>query len=151
MKMPGTLPEIGFPNPVRAAKSGLWLMTLSLATGCAAAADSPLPTPGGIQNGDAAIAAVKARFPEVAAIRRTAPGAIGASTNIVMLDRADGWDWIFWQGWGDCPSGCIKNRYFYFSAKKDGQVEKRGEYARVYDKQANAFTVSGSSMWGVPK
>ncbi len=129
----------------------LKLIFLSLATACAAADVAPLPTPNRIENADAAIAAVKARFPEVAAINRTPRDMIGASTNITVLDRPDGWDLVFWQGWGDCPSGCINNRYYYFATKKDGTIAKSGEYARVYDEQTNAFAVTGTPMWGVPQ
>lgn len=112
---------------------------------------SPTATPTPLSGAEAAIAAVKARFPEVAHIKPTPPGTIGASTNItVILPRVDAWYLVFWEGWGDCPSGCINNRYHYFIVK-DGQATKVGEYARIYNAATNSFDTTGAPMWGVPK
>lgn len=118
---------------------------------------TPIPTPSStptstfIANSDAAIALVQARFSEVSKIQKTSSRAIGASSDIQVFERPDGWDMAFWQGAGDCPSGCINNHYYYFSVKKDGTVTKVGEYARNYDASANSFETSGVSMWGYPK
>lgn len=109
------------------------------------------PTPLPVQNADAAIAAVKAQFPEVAKIQKKRADIIGATTDITTFQRADGWDLVFWEGWGDCPAGCINNRYHYFSVKKDGRVSKEGEYARLFNAEENSFDISGAAMWGVPK
>jgi|GEM_PF-829900 len=103
-----------------------------------------------IANADAAIAFVKSKFGEVAKIQRTAAGLIGASSNIWVFERTDGWDLAFWEGWGDCPSGCINNRYHYFTVKKDGRATKVGEYARIYNADKNSFDTAGAPMWGVP-
>jgi hypothetical protein len=100
---------------------------------------------------DSAIAAVKARFPEVAKIQKVKAGVIGGSTNIIPFERSDGWDLAFWQGSGDCPSGCINNHYYYFSVKKDGRVTKVGEYTRIFNDDDNSFDTTGAPMWGVPK
>ncbi len=126
---------------------------VSLLTACAApenpVTSSPAASP--IASADSAIAAVKAQFPAVAKIEKTAKGTIGASTNITALDRADGWDLVFWEGWGDCPAGCINNRYSYFSVKRDGSVAQVGEYARVFNADQNSFDSTGAPMWSVPK
>ena len=108
------------------------------------------PTPP-ISNADRAIAAIKSKFSEVAKIQKKATGTIGASTGSTTIERADGWDLVFWQGSGDCPSGCIDNHYYYFSAKIDGSVTMVGEYVRVFDSDKNAYDTTGAPMWGVPK
>lgn len=108
------------------------------------------PTPGN-NSTESAIALVKQKFPEVANIKVSPPGMIGASTNITVVNlRQDAIYLVFWQGWGDCPAGCINNRYHYFIVK-DGIATKAGEYTRVYNESKNDFDVSGSPMWGVPK
>lgn len=116
---------------------------------------TPTPTPSStsasIANANAAIALVKARFSEVSKIQKTGGGIIGASSDIQVLERADGWDLAFWEGSGDCPSGCINNHYYYFSVKKDGTITKIGEYARNYNASTNSFDTSGAPMWGYPK
>ncbi len=104
-----------------------------------------------IANSDAAVKTVQARYTELSKIKPAGAGTIGASTDIKVFERADGWDIAFWEGSGDCPSGCINNRYTYFSVKKDGRVDKAGEYVRLYNSTTNSFDVSGSPMWGVPK
>jgi hypothetical protein len=108
-------------------------------------------TPAGITSADAAIAAVQARFPEMAKIKKAAPGTIGATTDIKVFDRGEGWEIAFVEGWGDCPAGCINNRYYYFSVRRDGRITKVGEYARIYNESTNSFTTSGVPMWGVPR
>ena len=104
-----------------------------------------------IPNADAAIAAVKSRYPEMSKIKPAGAGMIGASTDIKVLERADGWDLAFWEGWGDCPAGCINNRYSYFAVKKDGRLQKAGEYLRTYNSASNSFETTGAPMWSVPK
>ncbi len=117
----------------------------------AQASPAATPTSAGITSADAAIAAVQARFPEMAKIKKAAPMSIGATTDIKVFDRGEGWEIAFVEGWGDCPSGCINNRYYYFSVRKDGRITKVGEYARIYNESANSFTTSGIPMWGVPR
>lgn len=110
---------------------------------------TPAVTP--LANAESAITTIKAMYPEVDKIQKSDAGVIGASTNITTIERADGWDFVFWEGSGDCPSGCIDNTYYYFSAKKDGSVAKVGEYTRTYNADKNAFDTTGTPMWGVPK
>jgi hypothetical protein len=111
----------------------------------------PSLAPERITNADGAIARVKTQYPEVAKIQKQSAGVIGGNQNILVIDRADGWDLIFLESSGDCPAGCINNHYYYFSAKGDGRVIKAGEYARIYNSGTNSFEVSGAPMWGMPK
>jgi hypothetical protein len=104
-----------------------------------------------ISNADAAIAAVQARFPLVAKIQRVPANVIGASTSITVIDRSDGWDLVFREGSGDCMAGCINNRYYYFSVKKDASIKQAGEYSRIYNADKNNYETSGSPLWDVPK
>ena len=97
-----------------------------------------------------AIGAVKSQFVKVAHVQPKSPGAIGATSDITTIERADGWDLVFWEGSGDCPAGCIDNRYYYFSAKKDGRVVQAGEYARIFNADKNSFDTTGAPMWGIP-
>jgi hypothetical protein len=117
----------------------------------AQASSAPSATPSGIASADAAIVAVQARFPDLAKIKKAASGSIGAMTDIKIFDRGEGWEIVFVEGWGDCPSGCINNRYYYLSVRKDGRITKVGEYARIYNEATNAFQTSGVPMWGVPR
>jgi hypothetical protein len=131
----------------------LAVLLVAFATACAAP-EGPVvnpPTPQSAQDADAAIAVVKAKFPQFAKIQKKSAGMIGATTDITALQRADGWDLVFWEGWGDCPAGCINNRYSYFSVKKDGRVTQAGEYTRVFNADKNSFDTTGAPMWGVPK
>ncbi len=109
------------------------------------------PIPRSVQDAEAAIAAVKAQFPQVAKIQKKGAGMIGGTTDITVLQRAASWDIAFWEGWGDCPAGCINNRYSYFSLQPDGRVIQAGEYTRVFDADKNSFNTTGAPMWGVPK
>jgi hypothetical protein len=118
------------------------------------------PTLALLTSSDAAIAQVKAQYPQVAKIQKAGAGIIGGSHtclggqcqgNIFVIERVDGWDLAFWEGWGDCPAGCINNHYHYFSVRKDGRVTKAGEYARIYNSGTNSFDVTGTPMWSVPR
>lgn len=104
-----------------------------------------------LANSDAAIKAAQARFPDLGMIKPAPALSLGASTDIKLFERSDGWDLVFWQGSGDCPAGCIDNRYTYVTVKKDGRIDKVGEYARVYDAETNSFKTTGTPMWGMPK
>lgn len=108
-------------------------------------------TPAGITSADAAIAAIQARFPEMAKLQRATPGAIGATSDIKVFDRGEGWEIAFIEGWGDCTAGCINNRYYYFSVRRDGRITKVGEYARIFNEATNTYQSSGVPMWGVPR
>ena len=125
----------------------IWLLTA-----CAAAQGPTVMTPTlSIPDAAGAIAAVKSQFNQVVDVRPKSPGSIGATTDITTIERADGWDLVFWKGSGDCPAGCIDNHYYYFSVKKDGRVIQAGEYARIFNADKNSFDVTGAPMWGVPK
>ena len=109
-------------------------------------------TPAISSGADAAIAAVKAQFPKVANIKPSGAGMIGATTNItVIAPRVNEWWLVFWEGWGDCPAGCINNRYSYFSVDKDGRATQAGEYARIFNSDKNTFDITGAPMWSIPK
>lgn len=112
---------------------------------------NPSSTPLLIANLEGAVAAVKSRFPEMAKIKPAGTSLIGGSTDLKSFERGDGWDLVFSEGWGDCPAGCINNRYTYFSVKKDGRVQKIGEFSRVFNSASNSFDTAGTSLWGVPK
>ncbi|MFQ6015411.1 MAG: hypothetical protein ACE5NP_08215, partial [Anaerolineae bacterium] len=107
------------------------------------------PTP--ITDEEEAIAAVKARYPEVKEVERVPEDVIGAPTDITVIEREGGWDLVFRQGWEDCPAGCINNRYWYFSVDRDGTIIKVGEYSRIFDSQSNTFKTTGKPLWGVPE
>ncbi len=132
-----------------------YLHALRVSAGSSVPPSSPPPSPSpvspSVRNADAAIALVKSQFAQVAKIQKTGTGVIGASQNIFVFERADGWDLAFWEGSGDCPAGCINDHYYYFSVKKDGRVAKVGEYTRAYEWSTNSFDVTGAPMWGVPK
>lgn len=115
------------------------------------AVPSPSPSTSPITTADDAIAAVQKQFPQMQKVKRSEPGTIGASTDITVLERPDGWDLVFWQGWDDCPAGCINNRYDYFSVERNGRIAQVGEYTRIFDSSKNSFDVTGSPMWGIPK
>ena len=134
-------------------RKSLAFALIALVTACASpvgpVSSTPAATP--FANADSAIAAIQARYPEVAKIQKTGAGIIGASTNITIIERADGWDFVFWQGSGDCPAGCLNNHYDYFSVKKGGSVAQVGEYTRTFNADKNVFETTGAPMWGVPK
>jgi len=137
---------------VRLGTSYLEARRVEVLTPPAPAVASPLmPTAAGsIADADAAIAALQARFPFVARIQRAAPGAIGATTDIKVFDRGEGWEIAFIEGWGDCTAGCINHRYYYFSVRRDGRITQVGEYSRIFNETTNTYQTSGVPMWGVP-
>ncbi len=117
-------------------------------------AQPPTPTPAppaAIRNAEEAIAAAQAKFPELKNIKVTPPQTIGASTNITVMDSADGWNLVFWQGSGDCPAGCIDNHYWYVTVDKTGPVTLAGEFVREYNSATNTTQTRGQAMWGIPK
>ncbi|MBI5035466.1 MAG: hypothetical protein HZB51_33490 [Chloroflexi bacterium] len=134
---------------VRLGTSYLEVRRVDSPTNNITATATPSATP--VPNADAAIASIKSRFTQVSKIQKSSAGMIGASSDIRVFDRADGWDLAFWQGSGDCPSGCINNHYYYFSVKKDGTIVNAGEYIRNYNANANSFDTTGSPLWGYPQ
>ena len=134
---------------VRLGTSYLEVRRVDNPTNDVSATATPSPTP--VPNSDAAIAIIKSRFTQVSKIQKSSAGAIGASSDIRVFEQSDGWDIAFWQGTGDCPSGCINNHYYYFSVKKDGTIVNAGEYVRNFNDSTNSFDITGSPMWGYPK
>ena len=111
----------------------------------------PSATPTAISLTDNAIALVKSKFPEVAHIKPSPAFSIGASTNItVVYPRTDAIYLVFWEGSGNCPAGCINNRYYYFMVKEN-VATKVGEYTRIYNADKNTFDTTGAPLWGLPK
>jgi hypothetical protein len=128
------------------------VVLILLMTACATQKGPIVMTPTlSIPDAASAIAAVKSQFDQVGQVQPKSPGSIGGTTDITAIERADGWDLVFWKGSGDCPAGCIDNRYYYFSVKKDGRVMQSGEYARIFNADKNSFDITGAPMWGVPK
>jgi len=103
-----------------------------------------------INTQDAAVAAIKKNYPEVANINPKGANLIGATTDIKVVSRQDTWQIVFWEGWGDCPSGCINQRYHYFTVERNGRVNKIAEYSRIFIAEKNAYEEKGSPLWGVP-
>jgi hypothetical protein len=112
---------------------------------------APTSAPSGFSSVDEAIALAQKQFPELRDIKRTPAGTIGASSDIIVQERTDGWNMIFWQGSGDCPAGCINNHYWYVSADKSGKLALVGEFIREFDAGTNAMKARGAPMWGVPR
>jgi hypothetical protein len=112
---------------------------------------NPSATPLLIANLEAAVAAVKSRFPEMMKVKPAGTSLIGGETDLKSFERGDGWDLVFSESWGDCLAGCNNNRYSYFSVKKDGRIQKIGEFSRVFNSASDSFDTAGASLWGVPK
>lgn len=99
-----------------------------------------------VNDEEAAIIRVKIVYPEVKDFKKTSD-IIGKSMNISARETYLGWKLIFWQGSDDCPSGCINNHYWYFIVHKNGNVEKIGEYEKIYNSRKNAPDETGSPIW----
>ncbi len=111
-----------------------------------------MPTPSAnVAQPEQAIALAQQKFPELRQITASPPNTIGASTNIWVQDQPDGWNIVFWQGEGDCPSGCINNHYWYVSVARSGDVALVGEFDRHFDSAANTMHSTGQPLWGIPK
>jgi hypothetical protein len=118
--------------------------------------ETPMPTPTAaprplITSIDEAVAFAQRQYPNLKDIKSTPQGTLGASTNIISQETAEGWNLIFWKGEGDCPAGCINNYYWYISVNKFGAAKLEGEYAREYNAHSNAFQTRGQPLWGVPQ
>jgi len=44
-------------------------------------------------------------------------GIIGDGSNVYARETTSGMTYLFRNGWGDCPSGCIENEFWYFSCE----------------------------------
>ena len=52
--------------------------------------------------------------------------------------------YLFREGWGDCPAGCIYSRYWYFRTSDDGSVEYVGSYTPSEDEAEPAWWAEAS-------
>ena len=67
------------------------------------------------------IDAIKEKYPEVSSINNTASpfdgqgisGEVGGNGSYTI---------VFYQGWGDCPSGCMSEHWWYFSVNWNGEI-----------------------------
>jgi len=76
----------------------------------------------------------------------------GCSRSIMGRQYGGAYQFIFIEGSGDCPSGCIDLVYNYIKYYPDTEtIEDLGSFARVFDSSCNCFVDSGNSMWGVPE
>ena len=70
---------------------------------------------------------------------------MGDGDEIFFLPKGDSLHFVFKHGWGDCPSGCINNHYFYYTYIIDNQkVIKEGELP------ADKSRSGGIYRWGIP-
>jgi hypothetical protein len=115
------------------------------------ALSTPSPISGQIiTDADEAVSAIKAHFPEVSEIEASDPTTIGISQDIYIHPIDPGWKIIFWQGSGDCPSGCLNDHYWYFSVKKNGEISLSGEFERIFDPFSGDYIITGEPLWGIP-
>ncbi len=105
----------------------------------------------GSLSGYESIVAIQNRFPEVASIRPLLTPEPIKPDHVVIYELDGKWDIIFITGSGDCPSGCLNNYFWYFSAWPNGKIIKVGEFSRVFDSKTNSFIEKGIPYWGVPK
>lgn len=77
---------------------------------------------------------------------------IGGYDYIYVEAGGDQWNITFSHGWGDCPAGCIDQKYFFFTASADGtQMQKLGEWQMVYDHATNTTKEVGNKPWDIPR
>ncbi len=60
---------------------------------------------------------------------------LGVNLNIIALQNESDINniaYLFWQGWGDCPSGCIYSQYWYFTFENGYPV-----YIGTWNKEEN--------------
>lgn len=56
----------------------------------------------------------------------------------------------FKRGYGDCPSGCIYNDYYYFETDDECLTIQIGHYFPIWNEQDNCIDEDGEPMWGHP-
>ena len=80
-----------------------------------------------INSTDEVINLVRQCFPELKdiPIRSATPN---KSSGVLIEEDEDGFRAYFYEGKGDCPSGCIEDKEYYFWVSRKGCVEKLGEY-----------------------
>lgn len=86
-----------------------------------------------INNRKEAIALVRKNFPEVEFVGLSNKDI--ESTGIRTFYLEDGYKFLFWEGSGDCPSGCIDIHEWYFIVTKMGIAQKVGEYQNLSGNQ----------------
>jgi hypothetical protein len=60
-------------------------------------------------------------------IKNAGPNQFGGDGSTICADRnGDTYHYVFVEGWGDCPSGCIHHNYWYYTVDASGQVTKKG-------------------------
>lgn len=99
-----------------------------------------------INTEEAAIETVKNKYPEVQSIYKS-NAEIGKSMDIRVKKDSKEYKLEFWQGYGDCPAGCINEHYWYFIVSEDGEIQKVGEYKKVYNSRENNFIENGYPLW----
>lgn len=52
---------------------------------------------------------------------------IGDGPTICAERKGDVYHYVFVDAWGDCPSGCINHKYWYYTVDGSGTVTKKGE------------------------
>jgi len=104
-----------------------------------------------ILDAQSAIKAIQENYSEVRNIEPVLTPTFNSTSLIKVIEKNEGWDIVFYQGEGDCPSGCINSYFWYFSVDTDGTIKKIGEYSRVFYPKVNGYKENGSPMWGFPK
>src|SRR5690606_6557336 len=71
---------------------------------------------------------------------------------IYAFEKSNGaFQLAFFQGSGDCPSGCIDSAWTYIEMNEDCEPERAGSYSAIYSGEGNCREVSGSPRWGKPE
>ena len=71
-----------------------------------------------------------------------------------VVNTSPNFDFVHFEGWGDCESGCIFHRYTYFTVSQDGKAEKLGAFGDSHEKADGAprkKEKEGTPFWGIPK
>ncbi len=70
---------------------------------------------------------------------------------IYVFEKGNGaFQLAFYQGSGDCPSGCIDSAWTYIEMNEACEPERAGSFSATYSGEGNCREVSGSRMWGKP-
>jgi len=103
------------------------------------------------QEQERAIGIAKQTLPWLTRFVKPPPGLVGSGTDIFAKDVPDGWNIVFWEGWGDCLAGCINGRMCYVSVDTSGAVTLVGQFKREYDNGINAYRDSGVAIWDLTR
>ncbi|MDP3998238.1 MAG: hypothetical protein Q8P89_01310 [bacterium] len=104
-----------------------------------------------VETSSEAIGLIQANFEEVSKIKPNLTPKPFDPDNVSVLERGDRLDIVFQTGSGDCPAGCLNSYYWYFSVWQNGQVEKMGEFSRVFVSSSNSYEEKGLPLWGIPR